>query len=63
MPACSVVKGGDGVPVSPWIEPANGTWYPSHTSMMAHSPLYQESLLHMAMAGVKRFLWWRCAAA
>lgn len=55
----SMVKGGNGIPVSPWIEPANATWYPSHTSMMAHSLLYQEMLLHMAMAGVKRFLWFR----
>lgn len=58
---CTVVKGGNGIPVSPWIEPANSTWYPSKTSLMAHSPLYQEMLLHMAMAGVKRFLWFRCA--
>ena len=26
---------------------------------MANTPLYQESLLHMAMAGAKRFLWFR----
>ena len=56
----TVVKGGNGIPVSPWIEPANATWYPSRTSLMAHSALYQEMLLHIAMAGVKRFLWFRC---
>jgi hypothetical protein len=30
---------------------------------MQGSAMYQEMLLHMAMAGVKRFLWWRYCAS
>ena len=50
---------GGGVPVSPWIEPRDGKWYPSGAGLMMNSSMYQEQLLHMAMAGVRRFLWWR----
>ena len=43
----------------PWLEPRDGTWYKSGRGLFYGSDLYQEMLLHMALAGVQRFLWWR----
>ena len=37
----------------------NSRYLPSKKSLMADSDMYQEMLLHIAMAGVQRFLWWR----
>lgn len=48
-----------GTPVMPWLEPRDGTWYKSGRGLLYGSDLYQEMLLHMALAGVRRFLWWR----
>jgi hypothetical protein len=40
-----VVRGGDGVPFMPWIQPKNSSWYPSGRSIWHSSALYQEFLL------------------
>jgi hypothetical protein len=56
----SQVRGGGGVPVMPWIDPKNASAvWPSGHSIMEHSEHYQEMLLHMCLAGVTRFLWFR----
>ena len=47
-----------GTPLHPWIEPRESRWYKSGKSLFFESDLYQEMLLHMAMAGVRRYLWW-----
>ena len=43
----------------PWLEPRDGTWYKSGRGLLYGSDMYQEMLLHMVLAGVRRFLWWR----
>jgi hypothetical protein len=48
-----------GTPVMPWLEPRESNWTLSKRSLMHGSDMYQEVILHLAMAGVRRFLWWR----
>jgi hypothetical protein len=48
-----------GTPVMPWLEPRDSNWTSSKRSLMDGSDMYQEAMLHMAMAGARRFLWWR----
>ena len=45
--------------IMPWIDPREANFSKSGKSLLSGSDLYQETLLHMAMAGVRRFLWYR----
>ena len=45
--------------VMPWLEPRESNWTKSGRSLMHDSDIFQETLLHLSMAGTKRFLWWR----
>ena len=45
--------------VMPWIDPREANFSKSGKSLLSGSDLYQETLFHMAMAGVQRFLWYR----
>ena len=43
----------------PWIDPRAANFSKSGISLLNGSEMYQETLLHMSMAGVRRFLWYR----
>jgi hypothetical protein len=46
------------VPVMPWLEPKDSIIYPAGGSVLAHSDMYQEMVLHMTLVGVHEFLFW-----
>ena len=47
------------VPSMPWVAPkASALYPPGGGSLLAQSELYQEMLLHLALAGVRDFLFW-----
>ena len=47
------------VPVSPWLAPKDSVTYPfPGGSFLANSEMYEEMVIHLALAGVSEFLFW-----
>ena len=53
-----MVAANPAVPVMPWVAPKDSAVYPPGGSAIATSDVYQEIILHMALSGVREFLFW-----